>query len=209
MADLALEQVKACSKCGETKVAADFPKRKRSWDGLQAWCRPCMSASSRGWTKQNRKRVNELAVSRRAKDNAPMVAASTRWNKANRDKINAADRKRYATPRGTVEGRIRRSIKMSLLRGKNGWHWEILVGYTLDDLITHLEKHFLPGMTWENRDKWHIDHIVPQSAFNYHSPDHIDFKRCWALSNLQPLWATDNQRKHAKLTAPFQPSLAL
>lgn len=77
----------------------------------------------------------------------------------------------------------------------------------------HLEAQFAPGMTWENHGngdgRWHVDHKIPLSAFNYETPDDIDFKRCWALSNLQPMWAADNIKKGAKLTAPFQPSLAL
>jgi len=85
------------------------------------------------------------------------------------------------------------------------------VGYTVAKLMAHLEKLFRPGMCWENygRGGWHIDHIIPRAAFNYQTPQDIDFKRCWALSNLQPLWERENIAKGAKLTAPFQPSLAL
>lgn len=75
----------------------------------------------------------------------------------------------------------------------------------------HLERQFLPGMTWENHGRfgWHIDHIIPLSAFNFETPDHIDFKRAWALSNLQPLWWQDNLKKRAKIEGAFQPSLAI
>ena len=64
-------------------------------------------------------------------------------------------------------------------------------------------------MDWGNQGEWHIDHIVPVSAFNFDSPEHMDFKRCWALSNLQPLWGRDNISKHAKLDGEFQPSLKI
>ena len=43
--------------------------------------------------------------------------------------------------------------------------------------------------------------------FTYETPEDIDFKRCWALKNLQPLEAKENLRKQAKLDKPFQPSL--
>ena len=36
----------------------------------------------------------------------------------------------------------------------------------------------------------------------------IDFKRAWALSNLQPLEAKINIVKGARITRPFQPALA-
>ena len=38
-------------------------------------------------------------------------------------------------------------------------------------------------------------------------PEDEDFKRCWALSNLQPLWMSENRSKNDKLEKPFQPSL--
>lgn len=30
------------------------------------------------------------------------------------------------------------------------------------------------------------------------TPDDPEFRECWALSNLQPLWAKDNMSKHAR-----------
>jgi hypothetical protein len=60
-----------------------------------------------------------------------------------------------------------------------------------------------------SRAGWHINHVIPISAFNFSSPEDIDFKKCWALKNLRPLWAKDNFSKNARLDKPFQPSLAL
>ncbi len=87
--------------------------------------------------------------------------------------------------------------------------WEALVGYTVDELKCHLEKRFKPGMTWENFGKWHIDHIIPVFAFNYEKVEHEDFRRCWALKNLQPLWARENLVKGTKMSRHFQPMLML
>lgn len=71
-----------------------------------------------------------------------------------------------------------------------------ILGYTLEDLKKHLENKFQPGMTWENYGiEWHIDHIKPDSWFNYSSTEDLSFKECWSLSNLQPLWAKDNLKK--------------
>lgn len=73
-----------------------------------------------------------------------------------------------------------------------------LLDYTPDDLIKHLEKQFKEGMSWDSYGEWHIDHIVPDSWFNYSSTEDEDFKKSWALSNLQPLWAEDNLSKNNK-----------
>jgi hypothetical protein len=64
-------------------------------------------------------------------------------------------------------------------------------------------------MSMANYGEWHIDHIIPKSAFNYESPEHYDFRRAWALTNLQPLWAAESATKRNKLDRPFQPSLTL
>jgi hypothetical protein len=73
-----------------------------------------------------------------------------------------------------------------------------LLGYTSQQLKEHLEKQFLYGMNWDNYGKWHIDHKVPRAALPYQSEADENFKKCWALENLQPLWAADNQKKGAK-----------
>lgn len=62
----------------------------------------------------------------------------------------------------------------------------------MEELRSHLESKFTKGMTWDNYGKngWHVDHIIPRSFFDHSSYDTEDFQKCWALNNLQPLWAT-------------------
>jgi len=62
-------------------------------------------------------------------------------------------------------------------------------------------------MTWDNYGKWHIDHIVPIKVHNFSKVEDEDFKRCWALKNLQPLWGYENISKGAKIESHFQPML--
>ena len=112
-------------------------------------------------------------------------------------------------PAYKLSERMRRAIGNSLKGNKNGWHWETLVGYTVADLKEHLESQFHLGMSWANYGDWHIDHVIQISAFNFTRPEDLDFKRCWALQNLRPLWAFENQSKGAKLERPFQPTLQL
>lgn len=55
-------------------------------------------------------------------------------------------------------------------------------------------------MTWENygrgKGKWHIDHVVPCSAFDLTKPAEV--RKCFALSNLQPMWGRQNIQKSDK-----------
>ena len=57
--------------------------------------------------------------------------------------------------------------------------------------------------------KLHIDHIIPISAFNFTKPEHINFKRCWGLSNLRLLPAKENRIKKDKIIKPFQLALQI
>ena len=54
-------------------------------------------------------------------------------------------------------------------------------------------------MNWNNYGKWHIDHVRPDRSFNYKSVKDKEFQECWALKNLQPLWAIDNLKKGGKI----------
>lgn len=114
-----------------------------------------------------------------------------------------------STEKGRLNDAFSSAIYRSLKEAKGNRRWESLVGYTVEQLMAHIEKQFKPGMSWGNYGKftWHIDHIIPVVAFNFDSPDCIDFKRCWALSNLRPLEAKKNHSKNDKLAVPFQPSL--
>jgi len=89
---------------------------------------------------------------------------------------------------------MRKSLMSQNLR-KNGRHWEDLVGYTAQQLKDHIEKQFSSGMSWDNYGDWHLDHIIPKSFFRYKSTDDVEFRYCWSLNNLQPLWAKDNMKK--------------
>lgn len=145
----------------------------------------------------------------------PKIASMLKWRQNNPEKYRecyiATQRKIRATPKGKLNNTMGRSIWTAIKGNKKGRRWELLVGYSVDQLKEHIEKQFLSGMSWENYSHkvWHIDHIIPKAAFNYETAEDLDFKRCWALSNLRPMWAAENIKKGAKVTMPFQPSLAI
>lgn len=117
---------------------------------------------------------------------------------------------RRKDPKYRLNQNISRAIRHSLKNGKNGLNWEKPVGYTLDDLVKHLERQFTPEMSWNNYGSiWEIDHIIPKSIFNFDNIGQLDFKRCWALSNLRPLEKYKNRQKHSRIDEFFQPSLKI
>ena len=130
------------------------------------------------------------------------------YAKKHRDENNETYRKYWKTsykkkkkdPNFRIDDNMSRSIGQSLKGKKAGRSWEKLVGYSVEDLIKHLENKFELWMTWDNYGKWHIDHIRPQSLFNYKNTEDEQFKQCWALENLQPLEAIANMKKGNKFT---------
>ena len=220
--------MRVCKLCAEEKPHNMFYREKRNRDGLMGICKICHNNRNREWVANNRERVREIhsdwrnrniekdrELSReyQKKYRAKHPEAGARWAKENPEKrketMRRADRKRYSTPKGKLLRTMRRNIWTCLKNGKAGASWESLVGYSLGDLKDRLESQFMEGMTWDNYGEWHIDHIIPKSVFNFSKPEHRDFKRCWDLNNLQPLWARENIQKSNKLDKHFQPRLAM
>lgn len=110
-------------------------------------------------------------------------------------------KRKSVDPKFALNSIVSSAIRKSLNRKKSGYSWESLVGYTIEDLMGHLERQFLPGMSWENRglDGWVVDHIVPIASFEFDGPLDPEFKACWALTNLRPMWAPDNLAKKDKI----------
>lgn len=77
--------------------------------------------------------------------------------------------------------------------GQKSASTEKLLGCSFEQLKSHLESQFLPGMTWENYGEWEIDHRTPLAAFDLTDPEQQS-KACHFM-NLQPLWGEDNARK--------------
>ena len=68
-----------------------------------------------------------------------------------------------------------------------------LLGCTPKQARAHIESQFAPGMSWDNRSEWHIDHTRPCASFDLE--DESEQRVCFHYSNLQPLWAADNLAK--------------
>ena len=89
------------------------------------------------------------------------------------------------------------SVIVAISGGKaSAWcaDW-VLKKYPKEEVILY----FNDKMTWDNYGEyWHIDHIKPQSLFNFESFEDDEFKECWALDNLQPLSAEENRKKSNK-----------
>jgi len=79
--------------------------------------------------------------------------------------------------------------------GKNARAFQY-IGCSPGFLRNHLESLFQPGMTWENREEWEIDYIVPLSWWDLKNhPENLFIASHW--TNLQPVWKDYNRKKKA------------
>jgi len=67
------------------------------------------------------------------------------------------------------------------------------LGCSIEEFKTYIEDQFQEGMSWENHGEWHLDHIIPLSAFDLTNRD--EFLIACNFTNYQPLWAEENLSK--------------
>jgi len=216
---------KQCSKCKEIKHIKDFYKKKGSKLGVHSLCKECQKELMKRYYKNNKEKIKERCrqwaknnTDKIKKSHLPWVKNNIEklkkyqreYRQSNKEKLKEYARKYYKNneekyakwdrqKRLNIQYCLSKSIQgriwYSLKEKKNRQHWENIVGFTLQELITHLEKLFKEGMSFYNYGKWHIDHRKPISSFNFTSYKDEEFKECWSLENLQPLWAYENLRK--------------
>jgi hypothetical protein len=182
-------------------------KRKEYEKAWYAKNRDKVKASGKVWRANNIEKRRERDKAWQKKN--PEKIKEYRIN--NSEKLKEHNKKVRSTMKGSLSHKMSSGIRKSLKRGKEGYHWESLIGFTVDQLKKHIECKFTEGMSWDLflKGEIHIDHIIPVSVHNFETPSDPDFKKCWSLKNLQPLWAKENISKKDKLTKPFQPSLTL
>lgn len=207
--------MKICTGCGATYPATVtyFHRHKPSIDGLKPRCKRCQCDAQTTRThalslKERRARWARYKVDRNKANEANRrwtkrnPTHSVEWARRNPERRKAIRNRHYLKVQKTSpQWRLSRQFAKRMrgaIHGKGGESWEAFVGYTRRDLFEHLQRLFLPGMSWDNYGEWEVDHVRPVASFQFASRHDDHFRMCWSLSNLQPLWAADNRRKAAR-----------
>lgn len=153
--------------------------------------------------ERRRKRINEksLMAPKTKKTDEELREAARKRYKDNKAWIEYQRKERMKDPckRMIVAMRLRTWKTITQQSGVKSKSWtRELLGCGKDKLIRHLQSKFKKGMSFENYGKeWEVDHIMPCSRFDLTKED--EQRRCFHFTNLQPLWKTENRRKHNKL----------
>ena len=223
---------KRCPKCSKIKSIDEFFRSKAKEDGYSGWCKECDLELTNKYYKENKKKLlaqrkSYYQIHREEKkkksreywwkNREERLEYAKLYQKMHKAELGIKRNIRRVNKYGSdvrfnLIERIRKGLLCSLKKGeKKNKSLEALLGYSVEKLKKHLEKTIPVGYSWDDYlvGKFHIDYIIPISAFNFSKPEHIDFKRCWSLKNLRLLPAEQNLKKGNKLEEPFQPFLAL
>jgi hypothetical protein len=112
--------------------------------------------------------------------------------------FNLSERLRRQHRKKAKRDGIAEIMRGALRRGGDSPSVQERCGYSIAELKAHLERQFTKGMSWPRfmAGEIHIDHIIPQKEFDLR--DDEQWRKCWCLSNLRPLWARDNLAKRDK-----------
>ena len=185
-------------------VALERVRQREKW----AWCSETRDRKKR--SDKERRSSDEFKLRQREIDrekyrlNAEFrnskIRRSCDYSKNNRHKINERNRSWFKRKyRSDREFKISHNIRSMLNRvilaceSKKSANTFDALGYSADEFKVHMELQFAKGMSWDNHGEWHIDHIVPVS---WHVKNgETDPKVINSLTNLRPIWASENISK--------------
>jgi len=162
-------------------------------------------AADKRYAEKNKERLAEYHKEWSGKNKGKLKDYHTKWRENNiehkRKRITYHYNKMNTDPKYKLGQRTRTAVYTCLKEANVAKYRSTfeLLGYTLEELMSHLEALFTEGMTWDNYGEWHVDHKIPMSSFNFETTEDREFKLCWCLNNLQPFWGSDNLSKGTKL----------
>jgi hypothetical protein len=177
---------KKCNKCGDEKEIHEFRNCKGGKYGVRSDCRKCELKSKKTFREKNKEKI---------------ATSYKRWATENKEKKNKINleyfSKKYKDPLFKFKHNTRALIWQIFKskKIKKDSTCEKILGCTFEHFIKHIEMQFHPGMSWDNRSEWHLDHIIPiGSAKTFEKVIELNH-----YTNLRPLWADENRKKSDKI----------
>ena len=147
---------------------------------------------------ENKERRKEINAKWRAENKERKKELAAKWRAENKEKITKQIMQRYYSDTNfRLVYLLRNRIRTAIKKGCKSAQTMELLGCSIEEVKSHLESQFTEGMTWDNHGEWHIDHIIPCASFDLTDPEQQ--KKCFHYTNLQPLWASENISKGARL----------
>lgn len=216
--------MKICISCNIEKPFTEFHKCSSNEDGFHKYCKYCRKESYqknikyyieyrknyyktgyyKEYHKKNRESILEKSKEKYKKNKESHRKAVYKWRNENRDKYNEYRRK-YCKNKSELDPmfKFRKTLGCRTVKAFNRKYWaknsktEQMLGADYKTVMNHIESRFKKGMTWDNRNEWHIDHIIPLAS----AKTEKELIQLCHYTNLQPLWADENIKKGNKIIA--------
>jgi len=211
--------IKICFDCHRELSISEFNKDRSRADGLCPRCRECsrrilkernskesVKSKQLEYSREYNKRPEVKEKNKIRRNSEEMKQYMKEWfssekgkeslrksnqkRKENGKQSEWIKTKRQTDPFFAMSQRFR--ARLGRCFDKNGLKSEEILGCSWEDFKKYIESQFKEGMSWENRNEWDIDHIIPVSYFK---KTNGDMRICFHYLNLQPLWKDENRWK--------------
>jgi len=148
-------------------------------------------------TRQKEYRADPKNKEKQKKYRAQYNADPKNRKKISVQKTKRDKERRQSDPLYKLKHNTRSLISRSITNAgfkKNSKTHKIL-NCSFEEFMSHLEKQFNSGITWENYGKWHLDHIVPVSLASTEE----EIIKLNHYKNFQPMWGPENNSKSNKI----------
>jgi len=212
--------MKICNLCKIEKPIPEYAKQRSASDGLQNKCKACQrcyrennkqkhDAYIKKYRAENKERIAVSVKAYSEKNSDKIAGYLASYYDKNRDSILemqkerkediAQVRKVYKKRRMREDPVYAMAHRLGVLMRNALKHSGYLksrktleaLGCTSAQFKDHLERQFLKGMTWDNRDLWQLDHIMPISSAKTEQ-EVYDLSH---MTNIRPMWAKENMVK--------------
>jgi len=169
----------------------------------------------KGYRKNNKDKIRDINIKYVAKNKEIILLKQQEYYKNN--KAILLDKKKIRCVfkyKNDISYKLRQLISCSINQqlkkssiSKSCKSISSILKYSINDFKAHIESLFEPWMNWNNHGQyranewdnnnnktwvWQIDHITPQSCFKIKSINCEELQKCWALNNLRPYSAKQN-----------------
>lgn len=205
--------MKKCSKCNIIKELVFFAKSIGHKFGVHSICKQCttqyrkenkdkINDTRRKYMKRNKDKWSEYYKNWRVENKEAMKIANKQYQIENKEHVREQRRLYERNKLDTnmeylLVHRLRDRMRKAINRNYKSGSAVRDLGCSIEFFKQYLKSKFQPGMTWDNRKDWHIDHIIPLNFFDLTNRE--EFLKACHYTNLQPLWAQDNLSKSDRI----------
>lgn len=191
--------MKKCSKCKEEKELSEFHKNKSFKDGYFSYCKKCYKQ----YYINNRSKILEKHKIYRKNNKEKIREYSKKHSIVYKNRKNEIRKiRRINDINFTLKDRLRARVGQALRNFMKSNSTANLIGCSLEQLKEHLQQTAILNEYKDfdinnyNGKEYHIDHIIPCSAFDLSKEE--EQRKCFHYTNLQILTAKENLEKSDK-----------